>query len=193
MSVGALVRQWLRPGDDPWHLALVQRDRVWNPLRIARLFDSLLAGYPIGTLLLCRIGQDGVVFDHSRSPIAAPAGTWQLVDGQQRISAMVSLFAEKPESERYFVDMVGRRWWDESVVTQTKGRARATSYIQWRLTDHEAETWNSLEGRAGLLRLAGFYRWAGADDTPLQMRCSNSRAPLWSPRMMNDFAPPFDS
>ncbi len=96
-----------RAGDDPWHLALVQRDRVWNQLQVARLFDSLLAGYPIGTLLLCRIRQPGDVLDHSRSPIAAPAGTWQLVDGQQRISAMVALFADDPVFERYFLDMVG--------------------------------------------------------------------------------------
>jgi hypothetical protein len=165
MSVGALVRQWLQPGDDPWHLALVQRDRVWNPLRVARLFDSLLAGYPIGTLLVCRIRQPGHALDHTRSPIAAPPGTWQLLDGQQRISAMVALFAEDPAFERYFLDMVGQRWWDENVVTQTRGRAQATSYIHSRPTDYEADTWNKLDGRSGLLRLAGFYRWAGADDT----------------------------
>jgi hypothetical protein len=80
------------------------------------------------------------VLDHSRSPIAARAGTWQLVDGKQRITAMVALFADDPAFERYFLDMVGQRWWDESLVTQTKGRARATSYIQWRRADHEAES-----------------------------------------------------
>ena len=164
MSVGALVRQWLHPSDDPWHLALVQRDRVWNQLRVARLLDSLLAGYPIGTLLLCRIRQDGHALDHTRWPIAAPAGTWQLVDGQQRIGAMVALFADQPESERYFLDMVGQRWWDESVVTETKGRAQAISYIHWRLTDHETDTWNKLDGRSQLLRLAGFYKWAETGD-----------------------------
>ena len=33
---------------DPWQLALVQRSLVWDEVRIARLLDSLLAGYPIG-------------------------------------------------------------------------------------------------------------------------------------------------
>lgn len=41
-------------GEDGWRLAIVQRERVWTPFKAAKLFDSLLAGYPIGSMLLCR-------------------------------------------------------------------------------------------------------------------------------------------
>jgi hypothetical protein len=51
-SVGELLR--IRMGDDRWQLALVQRDEVWDVERMGRLLDSLLAGYPVGALLLCR-------------------------------------------------------------------------------------------------------------------------------------------
>ena len=51
-SVGELLR--IRMGGDRWHLALVQRDEVWDVERMKRLLDSLLAGYPVGALLLCR-------------------------------------------------------------------------------------------------------------------------------------------
>ena len=176
------------PDDDLWHLARVPRGRVG--IGCARLFDSLLAGYPIGTLLLCRIRQPGHVLDHSRSPIAAPAGTWQLVDGQQRIGAMVALFADDPVFERYFLDMVGQRWWDESVVTETKSRSQTISYIHWRRTDHEAETWNTLEGRSQLLRLAGFYKWAEAGDNIVANTLQQLEAPSPSLWTVNDFAKP---
>ena len=58
MSVSDLIRQRLDP-DDPWELALVQRHLVWDEVRMARLLDSLLAGYPIGSLLVCRVQQGG--------------------------------------------------------------------------------------------------------------------------------------
>jgi hypothetical protein len=53
-------------GDVPWRLALVQRDLVWDDVRMARLLDSMLAGYPIGTLLVCRVGQPSFRIRHPR-------------------------------------------------------------------------------------------------------------------------------
>ena len=43
-SVRDLVRSQLRLDDDPWELALVQRDLVWKQDRMVGLLDSLLAG-----------------------------------------------------------------------------------------------------------------------------------------------------
>ena len=57
-SVGELLRN--RMGGDRWHLALVQRDEVWDVERMGRLLDSLLAGYPVGALLLCRTDKRGL-------------------------------------------------------------------------------------------------------------------------------------
>ena len=61
LSVRDLVRR--RRGDDPdvWHLALVQRDIVWDQVRMRYLLDSLLEGYPIGSLLVCQITGDSRV------------------------------------------------------------------------------------------------------------------------------------
>jgi hypothetical protein len=55
-SVGELLSN--RSGGDRWHLALVQRDEVWDVERMGLLLDSLLAGYPVGALLLCRTDKE---------------------------------------------------------------------------------------------------------------------------------------
>lgn len=38
-----------------WVLPTIQRKFVWDKDRIGNLFDSLLSGYPIGTLMLWKI------------------------------------------------------------------------------------------------------------------------------------------
>jgi hypothetical protein len=53
-SVSDILRKRLDSAD-PWMLALVQREAVWDEFRIARLLDSLLRHYPVGTLVLCEI------------------------------------------------------------------------------------------------------------------------------------------
>jgi hypothetical protein len=95
VSVSDLVRMRLELSSDPWKLAVVQRDEVWDEHRVARLLDSILAGYPIGTLLICRTRQETAVLDlgsagrkHSIQP-----ESWQILDGQQRIIALATLFA----------------------------------------------------------------------------------------------------
>ena len=52
-SVSDILRKRLDSAD-PWMLALVQREAVWDEYRIARLLDSLLRHYPVGTLVLCQ-------------------------------------------------------------------------------------------------------------------------------------------
>ena len=57
VSVRELVRRRMGVESDPWDLALVQRAEVWDQVRMRRLLDSLLAGYPIGAILLCRVAE----------------------------------------------------------------------------------------------------------------------------------------
>ena len=59
-SVAELIARRLDE-HDPWRLALVQRHLVWDEVRMAHLLDSLLAGYPIGSLLVCRVRQEAHV------------------------------------------------------------------------------------------------------------------------------------
>ncbi len=81
---------------DPWRLSLVQRDLVWTEAQVRYLLDSLLFGYPIGSILLCRVSQGGAVIERSggtRRAHDVGADVWQLLDGQQRVTALVRLFA----------------------------------------------------------------------------------------------------
>jgi hypothetical protein len=120
-SVRNLVRPQLGLEADPWELALVQRDLVWKQDRMIGLLDSLLAGYPIGSLLLCRVEQDtdarqlGTGQGQERR---VAAGTPQLVDGQQRAYALLSIFTDHGHG-RFFMS-IGHEW------------DRSASYIQWR-------------------------------------------------------------
>src|SRR4051794_35223287 len=97
-SVRELVRSQLRLDDDPWELALVQRDLVWEQDRMVALLDSLLAGYLIGSLLLCRGEQETDARQLGPSQgqeRRVAAGTPQLVDGQQRAYPLFSIFPGK--------------------------------------------------------------------------------------------------
>jgi hypothetical protein len=81
-SVADLIARRLDE-DDPWRLALVQRHLVWDEVRMAHLLDSLLAGYPIGSLLVCRVRQEAHVLRESGvtrvadGAILADEGGWR--------------------------------------------------------------------------------------------------------------------
>jgi hypothetical protein len=95
-SVGDLLR--IRMGGDRWHLALVQRDEVWDAERMGRLLDSLLAGYPVGALLLCRTDKPSKVIDRDedeRTVREAAKGALQLLDGQQRLNALLTMLTAR--------------------------------------------------------------------------------------------------
>jgi hypothetical protein len=103
-------------------LPAIQREFVWNPGQICRLFDSLMQGFPVGSFLFWKIEPDTArnfrFFDFSREyhqrdnphcpPLGkAPAGTVTAVlDGQQRLTALNiglrgSLAVKEPN-----------RWWN---------------------------------------------------------------------------------
>ena len=120
-SVRDLVRPQLGREEDPWELALVQRDLVWKQDRMVGLLDSLLAGYPIGSLLLCRVQQETdarLLGSRQGQERRVAAGTPQLVDGQQRAYALLSIFSDKGHGTFY--------------VSLTKEWDRQLNYIEWR-------------------------------------------------------------
>lgn len=94
-------------------LPMIQRGFVWKPEQIIELWDSLLQGMPIGTLMVSEMPNQDPYVDlpgGSRSPMShpntdkAPLG---LVDGQQRTLAMLMgwLPFQKGESRnRLWVD-----------------------------------------------------------------------------------------
>lgn len=84
-------------------LPSIQRDFVWNTARISRLFDSLMRGYPIGSLLVWRTKPTAGspvsfrrVCINYRGPATPPdaykptPGKYieSILDGQQRVTAL---------------------------------------------------------------------------------------------------------
>ena len=110
VSVEYLVRQWNRKFGTPeqWYLGIVQRDEVWKPEQRVNLLDSLLKAYPIGSILLGRSGDSTetttvYVKDETghRAEEEVTADTWQILDGQQRMSTLASIFSrgERPSED----------------------------------------------------------------------------------------------
>ena len=85
-------------------LPAIQREFVWRPEQICRLFDSLMQGFPFGTFLYWKVAPEnsdkfnffGFVFDyHQRDnrhcpPLPAMPNTalTAVLDGQQRLTAL---------------------------------------------------------------------------------------------------------
>lgn len=162
-SVGTLVRQRLGVGEDDWDLALVQRDRVWNHQRTRRLMDSLLAGYPIGSLLTCSVPHAGKGMDPvTRQVTEVDADRDQLLDGQQRIAAMTSLFSGSGDAGRFFLDMTAVR--KQAILAKTqKDKDDLTAYIKWRADDNEL-AYKPIKDRERFVDLGAFAEWAGLAD-----------------------------
>lgn len=93
-----------------------QRSFVWDASDVRRLFDSIYRGFPIGTLLLWRRDEPAGKASFGGVEIDAPANTEALmvVDGQQRITALVGALASGPRNidERFevFFDIAKRRF-----------------------------------------------------------------------------------
>lgn len=85
-------------------LPAIQRDFVWNPPQISKLFDSLMQGFPVGSFLFWKIeprtARNFRFFDFSReyhqrdNPHCPPLGkapdgpVTAVLDGQQRLTAL---------------------------------------------------------------------------------------------------------
>ncbi|MCD6118475.1 DUF262 domain-containing protein [bacterium] len=127
-SVRDIVRRRVLPPDESgedWHLAIVQRNLLWNEERMVRLLDSLLRGYPIGSLLFCELQQKSYGIDLRDKANRAgqveklSATKPQLVDGQQRIHALACIFSEA-SGESAFSDDFGEFFVNLAVKLETK-------------------------------------------------------------------------
>lgn len=157
-SVESLVYRRTGDLDDPWDLALVQRDRKWDDVRIGRLLDSLLAGYPIGSILLCEVEEapEGVLDPNSRL-LKVAAGP-QLLDGQQRINALAALFGGLAGYGTFYLHMTKERPREE-LATRRRTKVNVTDYIVHR-DGVQDEAWRPIRERDLHLRLSGFAKYA---------------------------------
>jgi hypothetical protein len=111
-------------------LPAIQREFVWRPEQIARLFDSLMQGYPIGSFLFWSVERDHVrqykFYDFVRDyhqklrphcpPVEVPPGqsVIAVLDGQQRLTALnIGLRGSHAIKEP-------RKWWSSPDAFPTK-------------------------------------------------------------------------
>lgn len=194
VSVSELVRRRMDPNDS-WRLALVQRHSVWDEVRMARLLDSLLAGYPIGSILVCRLKQNTKVLEEkgsTRIAVEAPAGSWQLLDGQQRINALVSIFSDFGRFGRFFLDMMEDRETDD-IVTRRRAKRESTRYIVWREQDENGVIDSLKEKRWRYIDLSRWFRWANGKKTDYLVDTIQAldRNPQSYLQILNDIDPAF--
>jgi hypothetical protein len=86
----------------------LQRPYVWTPDQVIRLIDSLLRGWPFGSLLLWAVKQDGIAripfrpfamvvdkvdeLSEKVPPRKIPANYEMVLDGQQRVQSLLLAF-----------------------------------------------------------------------------------------------------
>lgn len=159
-SVADLVESRLST-ENRWNLALVQRAEVWDELRMRHLLDSLLAGYPIGAILLGRTAAPSrelvVQADGSRVDTDAAPDAWQILDGQQRINALFSIFTDKGNYGRFLLDVSTER--PQPAPAQSRGaKKKAVPHIR-----HLAAG-ESIDDRDRLVELSGWAAWVAMRD-----------------------------
>ena len=139
-SIADLVALLAGERGDPWQLSLVQRDAVWDDLQVRYLLDSILRGYPIGSLLLCQVHKGGSVLRSEggrRVRKAAGRNVPQLLDGQQRMNALAALFgADRKASRRYLIKLDAPEATHDIAKTKSSLK-RGLSYIR---DHHDEET-----------------------------------------------------
>src|SRR5215210_9083802 len=100
MSIGPLMRE---VENNDYYLPAIQREFVWPQHKIEALFDSLLRGYPIGTMLRWKVEEDARhdfqfyklihAFDvrnrrNEKSGEITKESVYGILDGQQRMTAL---------------------------------------------------------------------------------------------------------
>lgn len=82
-----------------------QRDFIWDPGRVVELLDSVLSGWPIGTLLLLEGPQPFRIRQLKQAPsVDEESVQYYLLDGQQRLTALY-LALRGIGDVHYFVDL----------------------------------------------------------------------------------------
>jgi len=119
----------------------IQRPYVWSPRQVTLLVDSLLRGWPFGSLLLWSVGKDQVAkmpwreFTHIIDRVDStsegvstkqqPATYRMVLDGQQRVQSLLLAFGK----EDWGFKLKDAAW--NEVMKDKKPRGRAASH--WSL------------------------------------------------------------
>lgn len=97
-----------------------QRDFVWTTKQIVDLFDSIIKGFPIGSIIMWKPdGEEFATIDEVGGITVNPASSdiSYILDGRQRITAMITvLYKDGGLSDRYYIDLE-----EMSIVRQFRG------------------------------------------------------------------------
>ncbi|MEV8272306.1 DUF262 domain-containing protein [Microbacterium sp. NPDC077184] len=142
-------------------LPAIQREYVWKPSQVVRLFDSILRGYPIGSFLAWRIEPETVEkfkfygfmkdysqFDNRHNPdLDLPGRTVTAVlDGQQRLTSLnVGLRGSYAVREKWARHNTARGYPTRRLYLNVLGEAAPNDagllYDFRLLTDDELQKW----------------------------------------------------
>ena len=90
-----------------------QRPYVWGPDDMIQLFDSVLRGYPIGSLLIWQTDRDDITSLEALGPIVLPRNSpptrQYVVDGHQRLATLLGVLMLPEDYPRDRRD--DWRWW----------------------------------------------------------------------------------
>jgi uncharacterized protein with ParB-like and HNH nuclease domain len=90
-----------------------QRPYVWSPDDMIQLFDSVLKGYPIGSLLIWQTDRQDITSLDSIGPITlseiGPVVKSYVVDGHQRLATLLGVLRLPENYPRQKMD--DWRWW----------------------------------------------------------------------------------
>jgi hypothetical protein len=140
-----------------------QRPPRWKTRHVVELYDSIVRGYPIGSLLFAEREAPAAVVDFGALTTEAPArhDAWFVVDGQQRLRALASALLHPEETPRgdihaIWYDLVAKEFFrltratppDTAIPLRALGRSSDT--LRWLrrwpldidredLTDHAIE------------------------------------------------------
>ena len=126
-----------------------QRDFVWSTKQIIELFDSILKGFPIGSIIMWKPSEErfdtikevgGIIVNSNQSDIS------YILDGRQRVTAMVSvLYKDGNLSDCYYIDLE-----DFSVIKHTRGEKPASfiklsdAFDSWYVVEYIESIKNTL-------------------------------------------------
>ncbi|MBK8015105.1 MAG: DUF262 domain-containing protein [Deltaproteobacteria bacterium] len=77
-----------------------QRPLRWNARDVVKLFDSILKGYPVGSLLFWKrtFEKGNVLIGAARISAPLVQDGWSIIDGQQRITALSAALSDLPQA-----------------------------------------------------------------------------------------------
>ena len=135
---------WFLDQHSPNHnliqLPPIQRNAVWNIAQVERLWDSMLRGFPIGSVLLANraVGQSARPLTSNQQSQATTEGYF-LLDGQQRTRALLLGF-QPTATSRLWVDLDPRLRFDNPEYNDRQFMLRLlTGHQPWGMRSHNDE------------------------------------------------------